>query len=1209
LRQRYDSERVYPAGAGRKGVRSDRLSPRAIPGIASFNGRCNPHVDDLSSSLPSIPAVRIAGRSVRSPAASLSQEEEIMVQKAIFIGIDGAQLEQMMLLGLKGEAEEILGLDIVEGYAGGVQGTAAEQSTSSGPGWSTLLTGVWDDQHGVSSNNNLPIASDVTSIFEYINNASPNATMASVVHWSPINTGHFAREMGLLGDPAIVDHVSSGLSDQAVTDTVVNLINAEAPDFTFVQLDNVDGAGHSSGFGDTYDNALITASNQVGEIMAAVAAREAAYPNEDWLVIVSTDHGRDPLTGSSHGGQTTSERRIFIAANKDLASFDDPVPQTSIVATILDHLNIPFALTPDGLESGSLLQGAPDPIPPVLEAILSPYDDAAGIAIDSNLSLRFSEDVQKGSGHIVVKLMSDDSVVTTVDVTSAHVTISGDVVTIDLPANLASETNYYVEIESGAFTDGVNAFAGISDKTTWNFTTDADVAAPEIVALQPVDGSVDVTPDSNLVIEFNENVLAGTGNILIKRVADGSIAETIDVTSGHVTINGNIVTIDPAADLEPGVEYYVAIEPGALLDTAQRTTLFSEDFEGLALQPFVGESGGDGTDFTATPPAGWTHDNTTPAGGPIEYYGWNFFDKNSWINSAGNQGRAGFTNGSGTVMVADPDEYDDGATNIDPNLFNAHMKTPAIDLTGIQAGTATVTFDSSWRREDNQKAVLTVSYDGGAPIELLRWTSDPTDPDFKADATNETLTVALNNPQGATSAVISFGVIDGGNDWWWAIDNIAVQGTSNNGAGTGNPFPGIDDPTAWNFTVADNGTGDLVLVGTPDDDVLEGAAGNDLIQGLGANDILNGGGGADVIEGGEGDDILDGGADNDTLKGDLGDDVLTGNAGVDNLAGGEGDDLLDGGEGADILDGGAGADELAGGEGGDAFLYHQGGFGEDVITDFQAGDTLSFDRSLFGDAEDVLDHAAQVGDDVVITLDDANSITLVGVNLGNVGAESFAFVGEAPNQHQVGGSGADTLTGGAGDDLLEGGYGNDVLSGKAGNDVLDGGYGNDSLAGGSGDDNVKGGYGNDTLDGGSGDDDLDGGYGNDSLAAGAGDDTLIGGYGNDSLTGGEGDDALDGGYGSDVLTGGLGSDLLTGGRGTDTFVFAAGFGKDTISDFGDYGTDVIAFTDGLFTGFADVMAHAAQVGDDVSITLDGDNALTLIGTKLAALHQDNFSFV
>ena len=1150
------------------------------------------------------------------------------MQKAIFIGIDGAQLEQLLLLGLQGEAEEILGLDIVEGYAGGVEGTASQQGTSSGPGWSTLLTGVWVDQHGIPGNNNQPVASDVTSIFEYINNASPNATMASVVNWSPINTGHFAREMGLLGDPAIVDHVVSGLSDDAVTDTVVDLINTEAPDFTFVQLDEVDGAGHSSGFGEAYDNALINASNQVGEILAAVAAREAAHPDEDWLVIVSTDHGRDPLSGSSHGGQTDSERRIFIASNEELANFSDAVPQTSIVATILDHLNIPFEVTPDGLESGSLLEGAADPIPPSLLTILEPLDDAARVPVDSNLSLRFSESIQKGAGHIVVRLAADDSVVATVDVASAQVTIAGDTATIDLPTNLAAGTEFYVEIEPGAFTDGVNDFDGIAGKTTWNFTTEVDLLPPEILALVPADDAAGVVPDSNLVIQFNEAVVAGSGSILIKRVDDGSTVEAIDVTSAQVTVSGDSVTIDPANDLEAGVEYYIAIEPGAFRDTTHRTTLFVENFEGLALQPFVSpsESGGDGTDFTATPPAGWTQDNTTPAGGPVEFYGWTFMDKAAWATTAGNQGRQGFAKASGTVMVADPDEYDD-VTDIDPNLFNAFMKTPAIDLSNVVAGSATLTFDSSWRPEDNQKAVLTVSFDGGAPIELLRFTSDPSDPDYKPNATNESITLALANPEGATSAVISFGVVDGGNDWWWAIDNIVVEGTDSTGAASGNPFAGIDDPTTWNFTVQDDGTGDQVLVGTPEDDVLEGAAGNDLIQGLGAddvlignegtdtidggggNDVLDGGAGNDDLDGGDGDDVLDGGEDDDVLKGGLGDDVLTGAAGIDSLGGGEGDDVLDGGEGDDTLDGGAGNDDLAGGDGTDAFVYHQGGFGADAIADFQAGDVLGFDRSLFGDAEDVLEHADQVGDDVIIILDGGNSITLLGLSLGELGPDSFAFVGEAPDQHLVGGTGADTLAGGAGDDVIEGGYGNDTLTGKAGNDVLDGGYGNDGLAGGSGDDDLKGGYGNDRLDGGTGDDGLDGGYGNDELAGGAGDDELAGGYGNDALGGGEGDDSLDGGYGNDDLTGGTGNDVMTGGRGNDSFVFAVGFGLDKISDFGDYGADVIEFTGGTFATYADLMASAAQAGADVVITLDDDNVLTLLGTKLGTLQDEDFRFV
>jgi len=65
-----------------------------------------------------------------------------------------------------------------------------------------------------------------------------------------------------------------------------------------------------------------------------------------------------------------------------------------------------------------------------------------------------------------------------------------------------------------------------------------------------------------------------------------------------------------------------------------------------------------------------------------------------------------------------------------------------------------------------------------------------------------------------------------------------------------------------------------------------------------------------------------------------------------------------------------------------------------------------------------------------------------------------------------------------------------------------------------------------------------------------GDDLLEGGIGNDALFGEEGEDSLDGGAGRDTLTGGAGDDTLTGGAGDDVFVYTAGSGADTITDFG-----------------------------------------------------------
>ena len=95
----------------------------------------------------------------------------------------------------------------------------------------------------------------------------------------------------------------------------------------------------------------------------------------------------------------------------------------------------------------------------------------------------------------------------------------------------------------------------------------------------------------------------------------------------------------------------------------------------------------------------------------------------------------------------------------------------------MEAGTLRLKFDSSWREEDTQTANITVQFDGGAPIEVLRWESAGGDPVFlKQDATNETVTVDLNNPSGTGEMVITFGMLDAGNDWWWAIDNVQVVG-------------------------------------------------------------------------------------------------------------------------------------------------------------------------------------------------------------------------------------------------------------------------------------------------------------------------------------------------------------------------------------------------------------------------------------------------
>lgn len=261
-----------------------------------------------------------------------------VIKKAILIGIDGAQLEQYQQLWLQGKAQTIAGLHVVEAYTGGILGSLSEQPTKSGSGWAALLTGTWINRHGVFNNELRPISPDVSSIFQQINKQVPNAKLASIVNWAPINTDFFARDMGLLEQPAIVDFEAHGMEDDSVVAATVELISTAEPDFTFLQLDDVDAVGHKYGFSKEYDNALIRADSQVQSILNAIEQHVIQTPDEDWLVVIATDHGRES-SGYSHGGQSLSERRTFIAVNKELEYHVEPVPAVSVASLILDHFS------------------------------------------------------------------------------------------------------------------------------------------------------------------------------------------------------------------------------------------------------------------------------------------------------------------------------------------------------------------------------------------------------------------------------------------------------------------------------------------------------------------------------------------------------------------------------------------------------------------------------------------------------------------------------------------------------------------------------------------------------------------------------------------------------------------------------------------------------------------------------------------------------
>ncbi|MEO2047014.1 MAG: hypothetical protein ABGX16_10610 [Pirellulales bacterium] len=211
---------------------------------------------------------------------------------------------------------------------------------------------------------------------------------------------------------------------------------------------------------------------------------------------------------------------------------------------------------------------------------------------------------------------------------------------------------------------------------------------------------------------------------------------------------------------------------------SQAATVFSENFDSLVLGPNEDEVVAEANAFTHTPPAGWNIVNNLPGEGSgdgigvTEWEGWSFADRD-WWSSVDDQLRSTFTNASGTIAVADPDEWDDIGDPESLGTYNTFLSTGPISVTGFGAGVLNLGFDSSWRDEGNQRVNITVSYDGAPAIEVMRWTSTA-GPNFHNDAPNEAVEIGLNNPAGANSAVITFGMEDAVNNWWWAIDNLVV---------------------------------------------------------------------------------------------------------------------------------------------------------------------------------------------------------------------------------------------------------------------------------------------------------------------------------------------------------------------------------------------------------------------------------------------------
>lgn len=245
-------------------------------------------------------------------------------KKAIIIGYDGCRADVLKeMQDGKSAVDSLLddGASINLAYCGGVNYPATNtQDTSTAPGWCSILTGVWADKHGITANGiqkSLEYKTLLTTLVE--DNVIDSSTF--ITKWK----GHFSKKKStyiLEKEYCEENNINVAFNrlenDAASHEFTLNEVKkADCADFIFVIYEPTDSTGHNLGFtinNPEYKKAFQTADNYGYETLNAIKNR-ATYNTEDWLIIITSDHGG---FGTGHGDASVQERMTFIVANKEI---------------------------------------------------------------------------------------------------------------------------------------------------------------------------------------------------------------------------------------------------------------------------------------------------------------------------------------------------------------------------------------------------------------------------------------------------------------------------------------------------------------------------------------------------------------------------------------------------------------------------------------------------------------------------------------------------------------------------------------------------------------------------------------------------------------------------------------------------------------------------------------------------------------------------